>query len=429
MLFQGSGGMRGYPLLGILCLILSAIAATAHWFPRGSAMLVVTILVACMVWRLRIHEGLRWEWLALATGAFLAVLFACGLLLLWAVRPREGGLLLLQWIALSIPVVAFEAYLIRLARNSRRRSIGDHSRKLIALSAIAVLLSSIASLQGSWSDHCFYGAALVPLLAAMLIVESQNDHARERNSVPTPGNELSHTSRLAVVGELTASIAHEINQPLSAILSNADAGDILLENSDAPMDEIRKILWDIRRDGLRASDVIRNVRTLAQKREPDLIKLDLNAVVESVVELLDQEMRRRGVGILVTPFWKSAYVRGDQTLLVQVLINLIMNAMDSLEASRNRADASPQPPPIELKVSVSLYDEIQIRVVDQGAGIPKEQLDQLFDSFYTSKSHGMGLGLSISRSIISAHGGRIFANNNPGPGATFNIFLPPYSEL
>ena len=393
-------------------------------------MLLVMVLVVCTVWHLRIQEGSRGELQGHAAAAFLVALFACGLLLLWAVRPPQGGLLVLQWVALAIPVVALVAYLIRCAWDPRQRSTAALPRRVIPLLlALAAVLSSVAGLQDSWSDDCFYAAALVPLLVVMLIVESQDDRARALDSLPVPGSDLSHTSRLAVVGELTASIAHEINQPLSAILSNADAGDILLENPDAPMDEIRKILWDIRRDGLRASDVIRNVRTLAQKREPDLIKLDLNAVVQSVVELLDQEMRRRGVGILVTPFWKSVYVTGDQTLLVQVLINLVMNAMDALEASQNRPDAPPQTPPIELKVSVSLYDEIQVRVVDQGSGIPKEQLDQLFDSFYTSKSHGMGLGLSISRSIVSAHGGRILATNNPGPGATFHIFLPPYSEL
>ena len=231
-----------------------------------------------------------------------------------------------------------------------------------------------------------------------------------------------------MVGELTASIAHEINQPLSAILSNVDAGDIILEDMGPHLDELRKIIADIRRDSLRASDVIKSVRTLAQKREPDLIKLDLNTVVDRVVELLAQEMQRRAISILITRSPQAAEVRGDPTLLMQVLINLLMNAMDALEARQGETPVPLQMPPIELRVGVSPHEEIHVAVSDQGAGIPREQLGHLFDSFYTSKSHGMGLGLSISRSIIYAHGGRILAINNAGPGVTFHVYLPPYTE-
>ena len=115
-------------------------------------------------------------------------------------------------------------------------------------------------------------------------------------------------------------------------------------------------------------------------------------------------------------------------MLIQALINLVLNSMDALEAAGAGREVGEPVPPVAIKVSATPYDEIEIRVVDQGTGIPKERLVQLFDSFYTSKSHGMGLGLSISRSIVSAHGGRILATNNAGPGATFHIFLPPYTD-
>lgn len=259
-------------------------------------------------------------------------------------------------------------------------------------------------------------------------MQNRDSPSRARVDLPAADGESSHASRLAIVGELTASIAHEISQPLSAILSNADTADIYLEDSNPPVDELRKILRDIRRDALRASDVIRNVRSLARKRDPDLVKLEANGLAHSVVDLLEQEKRRRGMCIHVVPLDRPAYVRGDQALLVQVLINLVMNAMDSLEASGGQPGACMDQPPIELHVGESPHGEIELKVVDQGCGIPEEQLGQLFDSFYTSKAHGLGLGLSISRSIISMHGGRILANNNAGAGVTFHVFLPPYSE-
>ena len=235
--------------------------------------------------------------------------------------------------------------------------------------------------------------------------------------------ELAHASRLAVVGELTAAIAHEINQPLGAILSNADAGEILLERADPPLEEIRKILADIRRDGLRASDVIRHVRTLVRKRELDLQRVDANQLVAQVALLLEEEAQRRRIVLLTDPSPRAAAVLGDRALLEQVHINLVLNAMDAVEAAI--PDESRFRPPIVLGVSDTPDGEVELRIVDAGSGIPDDKLEHLFDSFYTSKPHGMGLGLSIARSIIEAHGGRIRAQNNSKAGATFRVILPP----
>ncbi|WP_185742077.1 HAMP domain-containing sensor histidine kinase [Pseudoxanthomonas sp. 3HH-4] len=419
---------KGDPLLGVLCGIASVGVASAHVLPVPFVTWLLIMLGILATWRLRSGAGNPggMVWLFIAT--LCAALFASGGLLLQGPRPDpvSAGLV---WSAVAVPAVVFAAYSMGLARKASTRPGRTGSRYRLPLLALAVALATLASMQHLWTTHCFYAAGFVALLGAMLFAEGgAEDDTVSMENPPASDNELSHTSRLAVVGELTASIAHEINQPLSAILSNVDTADILLEDSEPAPDELRKIIRDIRRDGLRASDVIRNVRTMAQKRDPDLVKLDLNDVVESVVELLGHEMRRRGIGIVVIPYWKSAYVRGDQSLLVQVLINLVVNAMDALEAGRIRHNAPAQLPPVELKIGISQYDEIHLSVVDEGPGIPDEHLDQLFSSFYTSKSHGMGLGLSISRSILSAHGGRIQATNNPGQGATFHIFLPPYSD-
>jgi signal transduction histidine kinase len=289
------------------------------------------------------------------------------------------------------------------------------------LSLVLALVGVLCILQGR-------GLSTAPALYAFLFVVTTMayvlaDGVQERDVMPQRQQELAHASRLSIVGELTASIAHEINQPLGAILSNADAGEILLENPNPPLNEIRQILADIRRDGLRASDVIRHVRKLVRKRELEPEKLDANSLVADVVALLAAEARRRRIPVVATRCVEPAYLYGDRTLLEQMLINLIMNAMDAVEAVDAVEDVTS---PIGLGVSITRHGEIEFQIVDAGTGIPPERLDHLFDSFYTSKAHGMGLGLSIARSIVEAHGGHIHAQNNSGAGATFRVTLPPF---
>lgn len=240
--------------------------------------------------------------------------------------------------------------------------------------------------------------------------------------------ELANASRLSIVGELTASLAHEINQPLGAILSNADAAELLLSDPSPALDEIKQILVDIRRDGVRASDVIRHVRKLVRKRELEFERLDANTIAIEVVELLAAEARNRRIPIALSVCPQPVYVYGDRALIEQMLINLVTNAMDSIDAVAAERGTSYAAVPIVLGVSSTSHGEIEFRVVDTGTGIPIERLEHLFDSFYTSKAHGMGLGLSIARSIVEAHGGRIRAENNRGGGATFRATFPPFEE-
>lgn len=240
---------------------------------------------------------------------------------------------------------------------------------------------------------------------------------------------LVHASRLAIVGELTASIAHEINQPLGAILSNAEAGEILLERADPPLDEIRQILADIRRDGLRAGNVIRHVRMLVRNQEFALEPLDANAIAADVIALVAPDAHRRCIGLESSLTSAPACFRGDRARIEQVLLNLILNAMDAMEAANaTEAGTGGNLPPVILGVARMDHGEIEFRIVDAGVGIPADRLDHLFDSFYTTKAHGMGLGLSITRSIVEAHGGSIRAENNPGAGATFRVTLPPFQK-
>src|SRR5688572_2180971 len=274
--------------------------------------------------------------------------------------------------------------------------------------------------------------ALAAVAAAVFAMLAEPWFARSAQRRHAHVRDFAHTSRLAVVGELTASIAHEINQPLGAILSNVDAAEMLLERIDAEdaplsLDELRLILSDIRRDGLRASGVIRHVRTLAGSRELSFDRVDANVLAIDTVKLLDGDMRRRRIAVDIAPAVEPAILHGDPGYLEQVLINLLLNAMDAVEAQSAHASSAAMPA-IVLGIARTAQGAIEFRVIDAGQGIPEERLTKLFHSFYSSKPHGMGLGLSIARSIVEAHGGWIRAENNRGPGATFRVTFPPYAE-
>lgn len=258
------------------------------------------------------------------------------------------------------------------------------------------------------------------LIIALLFERRQRRQAEEENRQRR--QELAHAGRLTAVGELTASISHEINQPLGAILANAEAAEMLLESKGEDVEEIRKILADIRRDDLRASEVVRRVRSLAGKREVEMGPLDANATVEGVVPLLQYEAKRHGVTLVAELDPNLPPVRGDEVSLHQVLINLALNGMETMSATsaiRRR-----------LIIGTRITEKgVEVRVSDTGHGIPEENYPKLFQSFFTTKAHGVGLGLSICRSIVEAHGGRIRAENNPaGRGATFSFSLPAYEE-
>jgi signal transduction histidine kinase len=228
---------------------------------------------------------------------------------------------------------------------------------------------------------------------------------------------LARSNRLAAIGEITAVITHEVNQPLAAILNNVETALYLLERKRDTPELLREILRDIRSDDLRASEVVRRTRALLQDRELARRPVDLNAVVSDAVHLMSDDARRRNVQVTISTA-RIPLVQADALHLQQVMVNLIGNAFDALERSGGSGK--------RIEVSTrSRPGYAQVCVTDSGCGIPEGDLERIFDSFLTGRSGGLGLGLSLSRSIVIAHGGRIFAENNmAGPGATIRFELP-----
>ncbi len=229
--------------------------------------------------------------------------------------------------------------------------------------------------------------------------------------------ELAHAGRVSMMGQLASALAHELNQPLGAILRNAEAAELFLQNKQPNLDEIREIISDIRRDDQRAGEVIDRLRSLLKRRDIESQPLSLNEVLGEVLELTRSDAGARSVRLEVSPEPGLPWVRGDRVHLQQVLINLIINGMDAVNETTL--------PDRKVLVSARRADPpfVEVQVSDTGPGIPADKLDHVFDPFYTTKAHGMGMGLPISRTIIEAHGGRITAENAEGGGALFSFTL------
>jgi len=234
--------------------------------------------------------------------------------------------------------------------------------------------------------------------------------------------ELAHLSRVTMLGELSGSLAHELNQPLTAILSNAQAAQRFLEHDSVDLDELRDILTDIVDQDIRAGEVIHRLRLLLKKGEVDQQPLDVNNTVQEVLKLIDGDLVNQGVTMHTKLAPALPTVKGDRVQLQQVLLNLVMNASDAMNSNSSTER--------QMVVCTELSDGEGVRfsVSDCGSGIAHDELEQVFEPFFTTKPHGLGLGLSVCRTIISAHGGKLWAANNPDRGVTFHFTVPVSSE-
>jgi C4-dicarboxylate-specific signal transduction histidine kinase len=229
-------------------------------------------------------------------------------------------------------------------------------------------------------------------------------------------DELFHLSRVASLGQLSGSLAHELNQPLGIMLSNAQAAQHMLAGDAPDIPELREILADIVGENLRAGEVITRLRALLKRGETRLLPLALNEVIEDVLRLLRSDLVARGVTVRTTLADGLPDVPGDEVQLQQVLLNIITNACDAM--------AENPPKDRTLRISTNLQaGKVCVSVEDQGRGLPGADVSQIFQPFFTTKTHGLGIGLSICRSIIAVHHGRIWAEANEGRGTTLHIEL------
>ena len=234
--------------------------------------------------------------------------------------------------------------------------------------------------------------------------------------------ELAHVTRVTMLGELTASIAHEVNQPLAAVIANADACLSWLDRNPPDLDAARRSVEWIVEDGNRASEVIRRVRALAKKSGIERASLDINDVTRDAMALVQRELSSHGVLLKLELAPDLPRTFGDRVQLQQVIINMVINAMEAMEGVADR------PRELTIRSGRCELDKVFLSVSDIGIGIPDADAERVFAPFFTTKSSGMGMGLSICRSIVEAHEGRLSASRNEGDGATFQFVLPVHEE-
>ena len=253
-------------------------------------------------------------------------------------------------------------------------------------------------------------------------VVDMHDWTRAQEELRNTQAELARIMRVMTIGQLTASIAHEVSQPLSGIITNASTCLRMLNSEPPNVDGARETAQRTIRDGKRATDVITRLRTLFSKKHINIERVDMNEAVREVIALLSDELQKNRVTIRHRFKDRLPPVNGDRIQLQQVLLNLLRNASDSMVGVDDR--------PRRLLIRTdSDGNYATIHVQDSGVGFSQENADRLFESFFTTKQEGMGMGLSLSRSIVEAHRGRLWAIRNDGPGSTFAFSIPYDSEL
>ena len=265
-------------------------------------------------------------------------------------------------------------------------------------------------------------AGVTFLILALASVASLLERKRAEEALRQALANLAHVSRVMTLGELTASISHEVNQPLAAIVTNGQVCLRLLALETPRPDEMRAVLERIVRDGNRASEVIQRIRALAKRTEPQMASLDINEVIREATLLVQREVLSQGVSLRTELASALPTVLGDRVQLQQVVINLLMNGVEAT------APITDRPREILIRSEQHEADKVHVAVLDSGIGIDSETAEKVFSAFFTTKPSGLGMGLSISRSIIRAHGGRLWVSPNPDHGAAFQFTVPITSQ-
>jgi signal transduction histidine kinase len=273
-----------------------------------------------------------------------------------------------------------------------------------------------------WSQHrwAVIGIASAVLAQALMIFALLFERFRRRRAEAASRRrlfELTQMNRSLTVSAMSSSIAHELNQPLGAILNNAGAAEVLLSKSPPDIDQLKEIIADIRKDDERAGEIIGHLRGFLRTDDTNPGEVSISRAISDVLQIIEPEAAKRGITIDSDQASQLFSVHADHVHLQQVLLNLALNGLDSMkDVPSNR----------EMVFRTSQVDEtrVEIAVLDSGTGIPESRLKEIFDSFVTTKQHGTGLGLSIARTIVEMYGGRIWAENREHGGAAFRFVLP-----
>ena len=266
-------------------------------------------------------------------------------------------------------------------------------------------------------------AATVILAQALTIAALIAQRLRRRRAeaeILRQRHELAHVTRVSTMGQLASSLAHEINQPLGAILRNTEAAELFLQREKPDLAELKSILADIRKDDQRAGGVIDRMRSLLKRRALESNPVNVRELLDETLALALPDAQARQMKLTVEAPAELPEIRGDRVHLQQVLLNLILNGMDALKGRANGEGV------VSIHASAGTNGSVEISVSDCGTGIAADKIGRVFEPFFTTKPDGLGMGLAISRTIVEAHGGNIRAQNNSTYGATFKITLPAH---
>jgi signal transduction histidine kinase len=339
--------------------------------------------------------------------------------------PGPVDLRFWHWLAVASCVLAI-VFVTDAALRAWRRGDAEQRRKALVAAGGVGLPLAISSAYWQWA---LLHPSPLPLLItptfAITIVVVAVEMSRgfllsrqQRQELEDLRSELARAGRVTALGQLASALAHELSQPIGAILRNAEAAELHLNRPSPDLEELRAIVTDIRKDDLRAGHVIDQMRALIKRRTLEMCPLALKEVVQDVILLLQTDAAARQVALDCVVAPGLPLVSGDRVHLSQVLLNLVINGMDAIQASEGSTKR------VVIEARTRQQGRIEVAVTDSGTGIPAESMDKVFDPFYTTKSSGLGMGLPISRTIIEAHGGRLWAENAlSGHGVTFRFTL------